>query len=193
MATRNQEIEARFTQERFRFGETIIGSVRICASSKDSAVAAGVKSDALSVKGDAEPDELQPGLTYRFYGQWSSYTNKQTKLLEKQFHFSSFVQALAHDEEGIVAYLAGVGEGCGVGPGTAKKSWDKWGSDAVRVIRENPRELLSINKRISDLELQMIGEKLVALQKVEHATIELTNLLHGRGFSKKLPRKLIQE
>ena len=193
MVTRKQEIEARFTQERFRFGDTIIGSVRICASSKESAAAAGVKSESVSVKGDADLDELQPGLTYRFYGQWSNYTNKQTKLVEKQFHFTSFVQALAHDEEGIVAYLAGVGEGCGVGPGTAKKAWERWGSDAVRVIRENPRELLAINKRLSDLELQMIGEKLVSLQKVEHATIELTNLLHGRGFAKKLPRKLIQE
>lgn len=193
MATRKQEIEARFVQERFRFGETVIASVRLCSSSREAARAAGVVGESLSVKGDAEPDELQSGLTYRFYGQWSNYTNKQTKQVEKQFTFTSFVQALAHDEEGVVAYLAGVGEGCGVGPGTAKKAWERWGSDAVRVIRENPRELLAINKRLSDLDLQTIGEKLVSLQKVEHATIELTNLLHGRGFSKKLPRKLIQE
>ena len=193
MASQKQEIEAKFVAERYRFGECMIASARLCSSSIEAAKAAGVSASMVSIKGDAEPEELRAGLTYRFYGRWSDYTNKQTKLVEKQFHFTSFVQALAHDEEGVVAYLSQVGEGSGMGHGTAKKAWEEWGSDAVRVIRENPRELLKINRRITQDQLRVIGEKLVAMAKTEHATIELTNLLNGRGFSKKLPRKLIQE
>jgi hypothetical protein len=189
-----QEIEARFVEERFRFSdEAMIASARLCSSSVEAAKAAGVVATTISIKGDAEVDELKPGLTYRFYGRWADYKNKRSGLTEKQFCFTSFVQALAHDEDGIVAYLEQVGEGHGMGRGTAKKAWEEWGSDAVRVIRENPRELLKVNRRITDDQLFLIGEKLVAMAKVEHATIELTNLLNGRGFSKKLPRKLIQE
>jgi AAA domain/UvrD-like helicase C-terminal domain/Helix-hairpin-helix containing domain len=187
------EIEARFVGERHRFGECLVGSVRLCNGSVESAKKAGHVGTALTVKGDAGEDELTVGQTYRFYGRWSEYFNKFKNTKEKQFHFDTFVPAVAHDEEGIVAYLASVGEGFGMGPGTAKKAWDRWGSEAVRVIRENPRELLTINRRIADEDLAVIGQKLIALQKTEAASIELTNLLHGRGFSKKLPRKLIEK
>lgn len=39
---KNQEIEARFSSERYRFGECLIGSARICSSSIEAAKAAGV-------------------------------------------------------------------------------------------------------------------------------------------------------
>jgi hypothetical protein len=193
VASQKQEIEAKFVAERYRFGDCMIASARLCSSSIDAAKVAGVSASTVSIKGDADPDELVAGLTYRFYGRWSDYKNKQTQLVEKQFHFTSFVQALSHDEDGVVAYLTQVGEGFGMGHGTAKKAWEEWGSSAVQVIRENPRELLKVNRRITEDQLRVIGEKLVAMAKTEHATIELTNLLNGRGFSKKLPRKLIQE
>jgi hypothetical protein len=191
---KEQEIEASYVREFQRFtGDTVIAEVRLSASSMEAAKAAGVIGKSIKIKGVAEQGELCVGSTYHFYGRWTDYKNKRTGDTEKQFAFSSFVETVPYDQEGVVAYLTQVGEGLGVGLGTAKKAWELWGSDAVRTIRENPRELLAINRRLTDDQLDAIGRKLVDMQATEHATIEITNLLHGRGFSKKLPRKLIQE
>ncbi len=187
MGAKLQEIEGRFVGERFRSGEFLIGSIVLCNGSVEAAKKAGFTGgDRLTIKGDAEADELKPKQTYRFYGKWTSYQD------EKQFTFNTFVAATAHDREGVVAYLEAAGKGCGVGYRTASKAWDKWGSDAVRVIRENPRELLALNRRLTDEELSAIKSRLEAQAKTEHAQIEVTNLLSGRGFPKSVFRKTIK-
>lgn len=193
MPSKPFEFEARFLEERIRFSDdAAIGSVMPVNGSTKIALDAGLVG-VVPVKGDWESHELQRGHTYRFYGRFSEYTNKGTSQKVKQFHFSSFDPVVAHDEEGIVSYLESVGRGFGMGIGTAKKCWAKWGGDAVRVIRENPRVLLEINKRLTDLELDAIGQKLVEQKATEDCMIQLTNLLRGRGFSKKLPRALIKK
>lgn len=181
-----QEIEGRFVGERFRKGEFFIGSITLCNGSVAAAKKAGAPIDRLTIKGDAEPEELQQRQTYRFYGRWTTYGE------EKQFTFTTFTPAVAHDKEGIVAYIEAAGKGCGVGYGTACKAWDRWGTDSVRVIRENPRELLAIAKRLTDEQLQTIGARLEAQAKTESAQIEVTNLLTGRGFPKTTYRKTIK-
>ena len=186
------EIEGRFCSERYRFGLCGIASVMPVNGSQEVCIKHNARRGALTVKGDFEPDELQPGMTYRFMGHFKDYTNKSTKMQERQFVFRSVIPVVAHDEEGIVAYLVSVGRGLGMAQGTAQKAWNEWGSNAVRVIRENPRELLHLNKRISDEDLRAIGAKLVEQQAIESATIEITNLLQGRGFPKSLPRQCIK-
>jgi len=186
MATRLQEIEVRYIGERIRWGETVVVNVVLCNGSVAAAQAAGVTTDRITAKGDAEKDELKPGQSYRLYGTWSTYRD------ERQFAFKTFVPVVAHDRDGVVAYLEAAGRGAGVGMGTAHKAWDKWGGDAVRVIRENPRVLLELNKRITDEELSAIGDRLKAQEKTENAQIEVTNLLAGRGFPKSLFRKTIK-
>lgn len=190
--TSNLEIEARFVEERHRWGDCGVSSAVILESSVELAAKSGFIGRTISLKGDYAENELETGLSYRFFGVFRDWKNKRTGKSEKQFCFSSFCQIAAHDEEGVVAYLEAVGRGLGLGYGTAKKAWLAWGSEAVRTVREEPRRLLELNKRISDDQLEAIGRKLLEQQRTESATIEITNVLHGRGFPKTLPRKCIQ-
>jgi hypothetical protein len=189
---RELEIEARFVEERHRWGDCGVSTAVILETSRELASKSGFVGSTLSLKGDCAENELETGLSYRFFGTFRDWKNKRTGKTEKQFHFSSFCQIAAHDEEGVVAYLEAAGRGNGMGYGTAKKAWLAWGSDAVRTVREEPRKLLELNNRISDDQLVAIGMKLLEQQRTESATIEITNVLHGRGFPKTLPRKCIQ-
>ncbi len=64
------------------------------------------------------------------------------------------------------------------------------GSDAVRVIRENPRELLSLDRRIriGDDDLAALKAKLDAQANTEHAQIEVTNCSLAEASQVALPQ-----
>ena len=180
-----EEIEATYIRNRYRFDSCIIGEVQVPANGKATHM--------LVVKGDADEGELTSGMRYRFYGRYSSYKNKRSGASEQQFHFQTFVQAVAHDRESVVAYLANAGSGLGLGPGTAGKAFDTWGAGCIATIRTNPRELLAINGRITDQQCEAIGEKLRQQQATEDATIDLTSLLSGRGMPKTTARNAIKK
>jgi ATP-dependent exoDNAse (exonuclease V) alpha subunit len=188
MSTRSIELEARFIQQLWRDGDFVIGRAKLVNGSVALAAQNGIDSDELIIKGDAPADDLQSKQTYRFYGTFCTYRE------ERQFKFTHYVPAVSHDREGVVAYLEAAGRGLGLGSVTAGKAFDRWGSDAVRVIRENPRELFTLDKRIriSDVDLAALKAKLDSQAKTEHAQIEVTNLLAGRGFPKSLYRKTIK-
>ena len=188
MLSRSLELEARFIQQRWRDGDFVIGRAQLCNGSVGLAREHGIEGDELIIKGDAPADDLQSRQTYRFYGTFCNYRD------ERQFKFTHYVPAVAHDREGVVAYIEAAGRGLGVGSATAGKAFDKWGSDAVRIIRENPRELFTLDRRIriSDEDLAALKAKLDSQAKTEHAQIEVTNLLSGRGFPKSLYRKTIK-
>ncbi len=70
MGAKLQEIEGRFVGERFRSGEFLIGSIVLCNGSVEAAKKAGFTGgDRLTIKGDAEAEELKPKQTYRFLWQ----------------------------------------------------------------------------------------------------------------------------
>lgn len=179
MPTQLEEIEGRFLNERYRFDDCIIGSI-------------DTSSGFLTIKGDADPGELEQGQSYRFYGRFNEYKNKRSGIKERQFHFQTFVTARSHDREGVIQYLVSAGKGNGLGAATAAKAWDAFGSDAVSTIRNEPRELLKLNRSIRADQCEAIGEILVHRQRTEDATIELTNLLAGRGLPKTTTRKAIK-
>lgn len=191
MPPKLQEIEARYHGERFRFGSCFVGDAHLCNGSIQSAKAAGVLQQFIAIKGDAEPDELSRDATYRFYGRWSSYTNRRTGLTEKQFHFQTFVMAASHDREGVISYLEQAGKGNGLGRATATKAWNIWGSDTIKIVRDDPNELRKINSRLTEDGLAHIKAKLDRQAATEAATIDITGLLHGRGFPKTTARKAI--
>lgn len=174
-----------------RFGDCGIGSVQIHSDSRDLARQRGCATRNVTIKGDSEPDELIPGVTYSFHGEFRKYHNQRSGMKESQFWFKAFTTVVQHDEDGIVAYLVSVGKGNHLGQATAKKAWDRWGSDAVRQVRENPLQLCELG-RISEEQAERIGERLKQLQITESSMIELTDLLVGRGFPKTLPRKCIK-
>lgn len=174
MPAKLEEIEGRFQRERFRKESFVIGEIHTVDRM-------------LTIKGEAEPGELASGGQYRFYGRRTEYKG------EPQFSFNTFVPCQAHDKDGIIEYLFRAGTGFGMGRGTARKCWDAFGTDAVREIRQAPRLLRDINSRITDDQCDQIGEILVSQKATEDATIELTNLLAGRGFPKTTPRKAIRK
>jgi hypothetical protein len=152
MPAKLEEIEATFIHQRYRFDSCIIGEVEIPANGKPA--------QSLTIKGDADSGELASGQRYRFYGRFANYQNKRTGQSEKQFHFQTFVAAVAHDRDSVVAYLANAGAGMGLGPGTAKRAFDKWGAGCVAMIRQDAEILREINNRITAEQCLAIGEKL---------------------------------
>lgn len=181
MASKLEEFEATFRGTKRRFDLCIIGTV------------ATKIGDLVTIKGDAEDGELSYNCCYRFYGRWTTYKNKFNGTEERQFAFNSFVEVQSHDRTGIVAYLLRAGEGRGLGKATANKLFDVLGTDAVRTIRENPRELIRFSRTITPEQCDTIGLELTAQKATEDATIELTNLLHGRGFPKSTARNAIKK
>lgn len=181
MAAKLQEIEGRFHGERFRKGDFLIGTILLPRGEGE-----------LAIKGECEPDELEFRKSYRFLGKYSTWKNRRTGQDERQFEFQTFVAARAHDRDGVVAYLEAAGKGNGIGRKTAAKAWDRWNSDAVRVIREEPSKLLEINGRLTEEQLTAIQFSLQQSAAIEDATIEVTNLLAGRKFPKTTARSAIK-
>lgn len=185
MPAKLEEIEATFLAQRHRFDACIIGEVETPANGKPAAY--------LTIKGDADEGELQRGQRYRFYGRFSNYQNKRTGHAEKQFHFQTFVAAVPHDRDSVIAYLANAGAGLGLGRGTAGKAFDRWGAGCIAVIRNDAEVLREISNRITAEQAAAIGDKLRQQQATEHATIDLTSLLSGRGLPKTTARNAIKK
>ncbi len=191
MPAQLEEITAEFLYETHRFdnvdGDVIVGSAH----------ANGTLNAPITIKGPAEIDELRIRHTYRFYGRWSNYTNPRTKETEKQFHFQTFVIAQPHNREGVIAYLRHAGQGFGFGAARAAALWDAFGSDAVRMMRENSEvALANLRSRGLPMDGESVRQMVEALtreQSLENCTIELTELLTGRGLPKTTARKAIQE
>lgn len=188
MAPKREEITATFNSERFRFsnadGDTIIGSARTA----DGEVA---------IKGQADLDELQPGQTYRFYGRWAPYKNRRTGQTEQQFAFESFVREAPHGREGVVAYLKSAGEGLGLGAARCMKLWDLFGSDAVRMLREQPAEvaarLAAAGLKLQPGAAEKVAGNLRFEMALEACTLDLMDVLNGRGFPKATARLVTRQ
>ena len=178
------ELTAIFEFEKFRFenadGDTIIADARI------------VDGERITIKGMAAIGELQQHLSYRFYGHWTEYDNKRTKKAEKQFHFKTFVQSQPHGRAGVITYLRKAGEGHNLGQATAIQIWERFGPDAVRILREQPEVVATAVKRLSLENCEAVAKELKEKQGLEDCTIELASLLDGKGFPKTTVGKAIR-
>lgn len=184
MPAKLQEITATYLTERFRFANSD-GDVVIASAWANSDINAEI-----AIKGQADVDELIRDQTYRFYGRWTTYKNKRTGQEEKQFAFDSFVIQQPHSREGVVQYLRAAGEGHGFGIGRAQKCWELFGSDAVKMLREQPAtvaERLSSSgphHKLSAEQAEKIAAVLSEQAALEGCTLDLMDLLTGRGFPK---------
>jgi hypothetical protein len=82
MPAQLQEITATYLSERHRFANAD-GDVVIATAWANSDINAEV-----TIKGQADIDELQRDQTYRFYGRWTTYKNRRTNQDERQFAFT---------------------------------------------------------------------------------------------------------
>lgn len=202
-----EEITARFEYERFRFenpsGDVIIGDAWLCNGNGNGSETDhnddpfGFNDDndgrSITIKGEADIDELKHGCDYRFLGRWTTYENRRTGQTEKQFHFSSFVASAPLSREGIIGYLIAHGQGCGIAAGRARQLFERFGQQALEVCRQQPERAAAAIKGWDPNSAVLFAERLKDNQRLEAATVEITELLAGRGLPKTTARKAIKK
>lgn len=146
------------------------------------------RASTIILKGKADGDDPRQHLSYRFYGQWREYEYRgQT---ERQFWFTTFVKATPHTRAGIITYLDGAP---GIGRTLAGRLFDKFAGDAVKILREQPEVAAAACERLSVEAAMQASEWLKREQALEDCSIELVDLLAGRGFPKSLPKTLTKK
>lgn len=182
------EVTATYHGQRFRFengdGDVIIGDVQHVDGEQPTPL------EMYSVKGPDDPSRpLGTHRTYRFYGSWKDYRNRRTGDTEKQFHFSTYVEAEPATRAGVVAYLKEAGRGRGVGQAIATKIWERFGSDSVRILREQPEVVAAAVRGLSIDSAKTVALALEERKSIEHCSISLMGLLDRRGFPKATARR----
>jgi exodeoxyribonuclease V alpha subunit len=172
-----REITGKFLNECFVFvspdglTRTIIGDVQ---------TGNGIQ----KIKGDVAHGELIEGLTYRFYGHTANHWKHGP-----QFAFDSYVIDAPADQDAVEIYLQQLD---GIGPRKAALLFDRYGADAVRMIREQPAEAAAAVNWNPD-QAKDASQQLRLWQRIEGAKLDLLGLLHGRGLPKKTIEKLIED
>lgn len=146
----------------------------------------------ITFKGPVESGELAPQRTYRFYGRLAEYKNQRTGRTEPQFHFQSFVKVRGHGQAGTVRYLMDCPH---IGKAIADKLWAKFESDAVRILRECPEVAVAAiaSPHFTDVKAREASAHLTTQQAMESCTIDLIDLLGGRGFPKSTAQATVRE
>jgi exodeoxyribonuclease V alpha subunit len=176
MPARLEEIAGVFCHERFRRDDFVIGQVEVVDNGRRSTV---------SVKGNAEADELRLGFEYRFYGKRERHPK-----YGESFAFKTFVRSQPHGQAGTVRYLQ---EAPHVGRVTAQLLWSKFQGQAVRMLREMPEAAAAaVGGRFSLEKAEAAAAKLKEMAALEDCTIDLVDLLGGQGFPKNTPRELVK-
>ena len=179
------EITAIYRNQKQRWDDTVLIECELpSTNNNNSDDPFGSFGVVITIKTEASPGELKPNVEYRFLGSYYNHPK-----YGKQFLAKSFTRSAPHGREGIVRYLL---EAPWIGPGNAKKLWDKYGSEAVRMLREQPEEV----SRAIGLKLERAEEAarhLAKEQKIEDCKISLADLLLSRGFPKGTIRLAVKE
>lgn len=185
---RNTELIAtyRTTRNIFESGEPESPEYRrtIIANAEDSI------GNEITIKGDALPNQLFPGMAYRFFGQWRTHHK-----YGDQFVFSSFVAEAPATEAGVVAYLSQLSKdridptgehkvARGIGKGTAHMLWELYQDKAVEYLRDRPALVATAVKSLSPETAKAASEWLKKNQAMERCKIDLIGLLDSQGFPK---------
>jgi exodeoxyribonuclease V alpha subunit len=178
MAAKTEEITAIFLSERRppNCNDFFIGNFRQVTESGEG--------KSITVIGNSEPDELRSQRSYRLYGNW-----KQHDKFGPQFELKTFVESKPLGRTGIIKYLE---EMPGIGMARAIQIYNLWGSDAVRICREHPDLVEEKVKGLSTEKCVAISKALKELETTESMSIDLIDLLSGRGFSKSITREVIK-
>lgn len=130
--------------------------------------------DGRVVLGPEHPDYFVRGQLYRFLGRWEDHPAKG-----HQFRFQTVVRDTPGGRPGVLKYLTDYAPN--VVTKTAEKLWDKYGADAIRVLREEPGRVQE--DRIMSLEAaKEAGVALAEGAALERTKVDLFGLFAGRGF-----------
>jgi len=126
--------------------------------------------------------ELQPGDEFEIGGTWTDHPR-----YGRQFRAHRFSEVLPDTTEGITAYLSS-GLIRGVGPKIAQRIVEAFGTDALRVLEEDPERLLEI-QGIAEKKKQQI---LSSFKQNRHLQETITRL-QRYGLTLNLAMKLYRE
>jgi exodeoxyribonuclease V alpha subunit len=188
MSAQLQEITATYLRERHRFngaaGDTIIGEALVSRTVGDVTT-----NEQIAVKGLADSDGPLPHQVYRFFGHWQAYRNPRTGQSENQFHFRTFVRNTPHSRAGIIGYLD---KAPGIGSKIAGYLYDKFNSSAVTILRTQPEVAACAIPRLTLAAAEGAALWLEEQKLLEDCTIELIDLLEGRGFRKSISKDAVK-
>lgn len=176
------EITATYRHEVHRWDDTIIADCVLPSVN-------GEPPEHFSAKiPDCPIGTLAPHLAYRLYGHWTTYANKRTKRPEKQFAVKTFVQCQPHGQAGIIAYLR---QAPGIGAAIAIALQQKFRGQAVEILRSQPEVATAAAPKLSLEKAKLAAAWLESEKALEDTTIELIDLLGGRGFPRNLGKRLV--
>lgn len=192
------ELKATYTRQAFRFenesADVIVGGINLVDGVSEELAAQvdelGDRFGGYSIKGPLDSDELKVNNTYLFYGKWTTYHRKRDGLTELQFVFQTYVETQPYSKAGVIAYL----KKCpGIGIGIAHAIWEKFHSQSVKMLREQPESVACGISRLSDETAQEASVFLTAIKDIEDCTIGLMGLLEGRGFPKATAKRAMEK
>lgn len=178
------EIVAEYRRDRFRSKDGFV--IAIC-DGDDECEKYKDKNGKLTVKVNDPNEELKEEIAYRFFGKWL-----EDAKWGWQFVANTFVESAPASRRGILAYLE---TAPGIGTTTARELFEKYGSNAIQELRDNPEKVYS-EVSVRGFTLDKAKEAADNLKKrtaKEAIILDLMDLLDGRGFPKTIYDKLINK
>lgn len=143
--------------------------------------------------GDEQEPELQSGCDYRFLGklfEGREFRGQKTPVLK----FRSFLRCQPVSKQAVLRYLQ---EAPHIGSKIATALVEKFGADAVKVLRETPAvaatAVTSTGRRLTTAQAELAAFKLREMFALENVTMEMMDLLAGYGLPKATAKKAIQK
>ncbi len=79
-------------------------------------------------------------------------------------------------------------------PSVAAKLWKAFAGDAVRILRETPEQAAAaVGGQFTDEKAREASEWLVTQQSMENCTLDLMDLLTGKGFPRSIGKRAVQK
>ncbi len=156
---------------------------RVTFSDPDQPFTIMLLADGATVLGSFAADQFAKGTTYRFMGRWEDDPKRGPK-----FRFGTYTVHAVHNKVGVVKYLVKACEG--IGEKTAARIYEKFRSDSVKALREQPHEVAAACNIDHDL-CETAARQLVDASRYEDTRIELFTLFNARGFRGELIDQVI--
>lgn len=130
-----------------------------------------------TLKGTTPVNAFTPGLTYRFWGRWTSHPR-----YGDQFFVETFLEETPATPSAICLYL----EQCkGIGHVSARMIFDNFGEKSVEALRERPNEVAAAVPRLTMDQCREASVLLKSKHKTERAKMEMMTLVHKLGVPSK--------